>query len=91
MTTAEMEASVKEYRELRRMRDELEGEMTAIADALKMEMCDRGVPELQGADWKATWNTVETSRLDTKALKKELPDVYARFSKATTTCRFCLT
>ena len=45
---------------------------------------------LTGADWKITWKTVTSNRLDTTALKKALPDVAAQYTKTTTCRRFVL-
>ena len=49
-----------------------------------------GADELTGADYKITWKAVTSSRIDTAALKKALPDVVERFSKTTTARRFVL-
>ena len=45
---------------------------------------------LLGLDWKVTWKAVTSNRLDSTALKKELPDIAARFMKKTTARRFVL-
>lgn len=90
MSTIELNSKVKELRELRRMADELAAEIEALTDTIKAEMTARDVDELTGADWKATWKNVTSTRLDTTALKKALPDVAERFSKTSTTRRFVL-
>lgn len=90
MSIKEMDSKVKELRELRRMADELEAEIESITDTIKAEMTAQGVDTLAGADWKATWKNVTSSRLDTTALKKALPDLAAQFTKTTTTRRFCV-
>ena len=74
-----MESKIKELRELRRMAEELEAEMTAA-----------GVYEMSGTDYKVTWKEVTTSRIDTAALKKAVPDLVAAFTKTTTARRFVL-
>ena len=53
-------------------------------------MTAQGVDTLAGADWKVTWKPVASTRLDTAALKKALPDVAQRFTKTTTARRFCV-
>ena len=53
-------------------------------------MTAQAVDTLSGADWKVTWKEVTSSRLDTTALKKAMPDVAQAFTKATTTRRFCV-
>lgn len=64
--------------------------MEAIKDAIKLKMVDEGTEVFQGNGWKATWHTVISSRLDSKALKAAYPDLVARYSKPSTTSRFTL-
>ena len=90
MGTIELDAKVKELRELLRMAEELAAEIDGLTDTIKAEMTARGVDELSGTDWKATFKAVTSSRLDTAALKKALPDVAAAFTKQSSTRRFVL-
>ena len=90
MSTTEINAKVKELRELRRMADELAAEIEAVQDSIKSQMDAQGVDTLAGTDWKVTWKPVTSARLDSSALKKELPEIAARFMKQTTTRRFVL-
>lgn len=90
MSTNEMDSKVQELRELRRMADELTAEIDALTDTLKAEMTSREVDILTGTDWKITWKPVTSSRMDTAALKKALPDVAERFTKTSTSRRFVL-
>ena len=85
-----MNPKVKELRELRRMADELAGEIESLQDEIKAEMTAREVDTLTGFDWKVTYKAVKSSRLDSKALKAELPEVAARYMKETTSRRFLL-
>ena len=85
-----MDQKVKELRELRRMQEELASEIEAIQDELKAHMDTYGMDTLLGLDWKVTWKAVTSNRLDSTALKKELPDIAARFMKQTTARRFVL-
>lgn len=90
MSTFELQNKVNEMRELRRMAEELDAEITAIQDSIKAHMDATGADELTGADFKITWKTVTSTRLDSAALKKALPEIAERFSKTTTTRRFVL-
>ena len=90
MSINELDMKVKELRELRRMADELAAEIDSLQDEIKAEMTARNVDTLTGTDWKATWKAVTSNRLDSTALKKELPDIAARFMKASTSRRFTL-
>ena len=90
MSMNEMEAKVNELRELRRMADELAGEIAALEDALKAHMTANGADELHGPTFRITWKEVTSSRLDGKALKVAAPELWQRFSKQTTARRFIL-
>jgi len=90
MSIIEMDSKIKELRELRRMADELAGMIESIQDEIKATMTEMETETLTGADWKITWKPVTASRVDTKALKAALPDVVERFTKTTTTRRFCV-
>ena len=90
MGTIELDSKIKELRELRRMAEELQQEIDGITDTIKAEMTARNVDTLSGTDWNATWKEVTSNRLDSTALKKELPDIAARFMKASTSRRFTL-
>ena len=90
MSINEMDSKIKELRELHRMSDELAAEMESITDSIKRHMDAEGVDTLNGTDWKVTYKAVTSSRLDTTALKKALPDLTAQFTKTTTARRFCI-
>ena len=90
MSIVEMNTKIKELRELRRMADELTVEIESITDSIKAHMDAEGVDTINGTDWKVTYKTVTTSRLDTSALKKALPDLVQQFTKTTTARRFCV-
>ena len=81
MSTHEIEAKCRELRELLSLID-------AIKDALKRELGD--TEELRAGEYKLTWRPVTSVKLDVKALKAALPDVAARFSRESTTRRFCV-
>ena len=90
MGTMELSRKVSELRELRRMAEELAAEIEGIQDAIKSYMAAQGVEELTGTDYRVTWKEVTTVRLDGKALKAAAPELAARFTKETTTRRFCV-
>ena len=90
MSINETESKVKELRELRRMAEELAAEIDSIQDSIKQHMDAEGVDTITGTDWKVTYKTVTSSRLDTAALKKALPDLAQQFTKTSTSRRFCV-
>ena len=90
MSISELDMKVKELRELKRMADELAGEIEALQDGIKAHMTEQDTDTLTGTDWKITWKAVTSNRMDTTALKKELPDIAALYTKASVSRRFTL-
>lgn len=74
MSTNEITGKIKELRELQSLIEEAEKEVEAIKDALKTAMGER--EELRAGEYKLTYKTIESVRLDSTAFKKALPDVY---------------
>ena len=88
MSNPNMEAKVKELMELKRMREELDAEISAAEDEIKNVM---GAEEtLFAGAFKVSWKTFTSSRLDSTALKKALPEIAAQFTKTTTARRFSI-
>lgn len=88
MSTHEMECKIRELRELQALIEEAERESEAIRDTIKAQMGES--EELRAGEYKVTWKPVTSTRLDTAALKKALPDIAERFTKTSTTRRFCV-
>ena len=86
MSNTELTSKIKELRELQALIEEAQAEAEAIKDTLKAYMGEQ--EELRAGEYKITWKAVTSSRLDTAALKKALPDVAQAFTKQTTTRRF---
>lgn len=86
MSIIEMENKARELQELKRMREELEAEISGLEDAIKAAMGNE--EQVTAGAFKITWKVVTSNRLDSSALKKELPDVAARYMKQTTVRRF---
>jgi predicted phage-related endonuclease len=90
MTNNEIMETVQAIREYKRMKEELEAEIAAAEDLIKAEMNRTSVYVMTGTDYKVTWNEVTSSRIDTTAIKRELPDIASRYTKTTTSRRFVL-
>ena len=88
MCNPNMEAKVHELMELKRMKEELEAEIAAAEDAIKAVMGDEEL--LTAGAYKVSWKTFTSSRVDTTALKKALPDVAEQFTKQTKSRRFSI-
>lgn len=70
--------------------EELAAEIDGLQDAIKQHTDAAGVDTLAGLDYKITYKAVTSSRLDSKALKADQPELYAKYTKQTTARRFCL-
>ena len=86
MSINEIESKARELRQLQALIEEAQAEAEAIKDAIKAAMGDS--ESIQAVEYKITWKAVTSSRIDTTALKKALPDVAERFTKETTVRRF---
>lgn len=83
---SDFEKRVNEYRENKRLIEELE----AMNNAVKAEIINmmHGAPEMVQGTAKAIYKDVSSVRLDSKLLQAAHPDIYAECSKRTTYKRF---
>jgi predicted phage-related endonuclease len=86
MSTHELQVKARELKELKRMAEELEAEITAIEDTIKAAMGEQ--EEIVAGEYKITWKPVTSSRFDSTAFKKAHADLADLFTKTTTTRRF---
>lgn len=70
------------------MLDETTAIIDGLKDELKQYMINNNIETLTGDEHKAIYKLVSSSRIDTAAFKKELPDVAARYTKTSETMRF---
>lgn len=88
MSINEMEVKARELRQLQALIEEAQAEAEAIKDAIKAAMGDS--ESVQAGEYRITWKAVTSSRIDTSALRKALPDVAERFTKETVMRRFMI-
>lgn len=82
----ELERKVNEYREYKRMAEELEQLRDSLRDEIIAMM--QGAPEVVAGACKVMYKDVQSVRLDSKLLKTLHPDVYAECSSKTSYKRF---
>ena len=90
MSIYEIDAKVKELKELRDMEAEVKSSIAAIEDSLKAEMLAKNTDVLSGKDYLSTWKTIITNRFDSAAFKLTHADLFNQFSRSTTTRRFVI-
>ena len=88
MTTIEITKAAKDYRELQAMIKELEAEAEAIKSSITAHMDAEQTETLTAEIFTIKYTAYTSQRVDTTALKKELPDVAARYTKTTEARRF---
>ena len=88
MATNEIISKLNELSELRRMADELNAEIEEIQDAIKAHMTEADTDTITAGAFKVTWKAVTSTRIDTTALRKDLPEIWQEYGKTTTTRRF---
>lgn len=91
MTEWELNETLRALRRARRAADEARQQAAALEDAVKAEMEARGVDQIATPDYKVTWKTVASTRLDAKALKAERPEIYERYAVSAESRRFVVT
>lgn len=90
MTKAEMISKVRELKELQQMADELTAEIESLKDELKAEMTAEGKDEMTVDVFVLRYKSVSTSRFDSKLFKAQHSDLYAAYTKSTTSKRFTI-
>ena len=81
---------IKKIMELQAEVKEIQQEIESIQDELKLDMIQKDVDEIEAGDFTVRYKLIKSSRLDSKELKKELPDVFAKFTKETESKRFTI-
>lgn len=79
---------MKELAQYNRLAEETAAIIDGLKDQLKAYMTAEGLETLTGDEHKATYKEVVSSRIDTSALKKELPDLAKRYTRSSTAMRF---
>ena len=83
-----IDSIMKELAEYIRMGEQIAATVAGLKDQLKQIMQEQNTDTLTGTEHKATYKAVTSSRIDTTALKRELPEIAARYSKNSETKRF---
>lgn len=83
-----IDTTMKELAEYIRLGEEVAANIEALKDVLKAYMQETGKDVLTGTEHKASYKAVTSSRIDTTALKKDLPDIVTAYTRTTETKRF---
>jgi len=79
---------MRELAEYTRLGEEIAATVDSLKDILKKHMEENGLDSIAGNEHKASYKAVTSSRIDTTALKRDMPDIAATYTKTTVTKRF---
>lgn len=88
MDLKNLEAMAQEYKELQRMKEELEGTIDALKDAIKEAM--NGAEVVTAGAYKIAHKMVTSTRFDSTRFKKDHAELAAAYTKTTTASRFTI-
>lgn len=74
-----------------RLQEETAAIIDGLKDELKSIMQAQNTEVLQGTEHKASYKAVISSRIDTTALKKDAPEIAAKYTRTTKSRRFSFT
>ena len=83
-----LDAIMQELAQYTRMAEEIAATVDSLKDILKKHMDENGLDSIAGNEHKASYKAVTSSRIDTTALKRDLPEIAAKYTKTTETRRF---
>lgn len=83
-----LNALMREIAEYTRMAEEIGATLDSLKGILKKYMDENGLDSIAGNEHKASYKAVTSSRIDTTALKRDMPEIAAKYTKTTETRRF---
>lgn len=84
-----LEGMAQEYKELIRLKEEIEDTMEALKDAIKEAM--QGAEVVTAGAYKIAHKMVTSTRFDSVRFKKDHADLAEAYTKTTTAARFTIT
>ena len=90
MTDRQMNNRITRLQGIEAQVKELEAQAEAIRAEIKADLESTGEDEHDTGSFVIRWKEIITRRLDSKALKAALPDVFATYSRESTSRRFTI-
>lgn len=85
MTLDEIMSELAQYI---RIQEEAAATVEGLKDQLKQAMLEAGTDTITGTEHKASYKAVTSSRIDTTALRKDMPELAQKYTKTTESKRF---
>ena len=90
MTERMIESKVKKLSALEEQISQLQKQVDAIKGELKADLEEKGLDELKTKNFLIRWKEIVSNRLDGKALKAALPEIYSQYCKSSASRRFTI-
>ena len=84
-----LQAKIKEYKEYKRMAEEMQAMIDTIADEIKATMLEKGESKMTVGEYKLSYTDAKRETLDKKRLEQDLGDL-SDYMKVTTYKRFAV-
>lgn len=78
----------KQLAEYTRIAEETDTIIEGLKDEIKTYMAAEHLEELAGNEHKATYKAVTSNRIDTAAIKRDLPDIATKYTTSSSSMRF---
>ena len=90
MSKIELLAKIELLNKYEAMIEEMKAEAETVRDSIKAEMLARDTEELTAGQYIIRWSSVLSSRFDTTAFKKVMPEIYKAYTKQVSSRRFTI-
>ena len=90
MTDRQLNNRISKLQGLEAQIKELEAQAEAIRDEIKADLTEKKEDEHNTGSFIVRWKEIISKRLDSKALKAALPDVFATYTKESSGRRFTI-
>ena len=88
MTERQIANRAKKIKELEAQLNDISNQIDELKKEIQNEM--KELEHIKACDYVINWSNVITNRLDSTRIKKELPDIYDRYTKETRSRRFSI-
>jgi len=91
MSKIELLAKIELLNKYEAMMEEIKAEADKVRDSIKAEMLARDTEELIAGQYIVRFTSVLSTRFDSTAFKKVMPEIYKAYTKQVSSRRFTIT
>ena len=90
MSQNEIITKIEALNELEAFMEEIKNEAETLRDAIKADMMEKGLEEMEAGKFIVRWTPVFSNRFDTAGFKKLYADLYKTYTKQVSSRRFTI-